>query len=76
MPEHGSFVTVTARQQRLFVRSRIDLFAGKGPPFAAICCVDDGYIRVQPSLKSDRFAAGASRAKTNNTEENECPPAI
>jgi hypothetical protein len=75
MPEHGSFATVTARQQRLFVPSRIDLLPAKGP-FADICCVDDGYMRVQPSLKSDRFAARASRAKTNNWGESGCPPAI
>ena len=41
-------------------------FVGKGPPVAAICCGDEGYIQVQPSLKSDRFAAHVSRARRNN----------
>jgi hypothetical protein len=44
MPEHGSFATVTARQQRLFVPSRIDLFAGKG----ALCSYMLRQRRLHP----------------------------
>jgi hypothetical protein len=65
MPERGSFLTVTG-EQPVFVPRRIALLPPKEAPFAAICWVAKGHIKVHPSLKSDRFAAELASQETGD----------
>ena len=66
MPEHRWCVTVTARQQRLLVPSRVEVFAGK-TLLAAICCVGGSQVQVQGSLKSDQ---GSPAPRKGANQEN------